>query len=1011
MSKENLINSVIKNDSPDITLNLLSEFTLDYLKYTDKEDLFIHSTKKLFEITNASYVIFSRYYNKNKRLKIESVYGNETTLSQVSRLFSFNPYQSEIHIKTDLKNLSHRNLTPFKNKTFSLYNKNITKSKLKKVLELTKTQEKYVIGITYKEEFIGCMFFFYKKKINDLECKLIEKLIHLIPLFNQLKEKEDSFITDNKTFRKIISELPDSIAITDIKTGKLVSFNKEMLKLAKADPTYLKNKNTFELGIWGNENERNIYLQKLKTEGHVKNHENSIVDCQGNKRCVLLSSIIIEFNNGKKILSTIKDITEIRYTQSLKKVLYNITKEANKSGSLKSLLEKIHAELGIILDVENFYIAIYHEEENKYSFPYHFDKYEEIDEEELIELKGTLTDYVRKSGKALYVNEDIEKELNNKEKVVLYGEPSPVWLGAPLLNTQNKVIGIAALQNYTNENTYTEKDLEILEFVASHIGAIIEKKNTENLIQKNENKLRSFVELSQVGICSIRPNQKINIKSSLDNQLNEILKGQFTECNQAYANMYGIEKNEVIKQKVKQVFTDYDNHQNLIHKFLENNYKISGEIIGINNKLTNNSSFLSCSIVGRVDDDFLTEIWMTQVDIKERIEAEHKLSHAMKKAEESDRLKLAFLSNMSHEIRTPMNAIMGFSSFLTEPNISKDEKKDFVQKIIKNGENLLSIINDILDVSKLETDVLTIENKNFSVKMLLDELYDKFNKHKKDVDKDDIKLIFNKPHNYSSLNIYSDPYRINQILSNLLNNAFKYTEKGYVKFGFEYSGESELVFFVEDSGIGIPIDKSDIIFDHFRQVDDTHTREYGGTGIGLTIAKKLAEKLNGNLWVSSEESKGSTFYLEIPMELKNLKIEDIGKIDVNSNTNLNDTTVLIAEDVDSNYFLINRILQNTGANTIRANNGREAIKMYHNYKNIDLILMDVRMPIMDGIQATKAIKSLNPHIPIVALTAYATVEDQTKLLLEGFDDYLSKPVNFQKLLETIYKYCKIKIAK
>jgi signal transduction histidine kinase len=377
------------------------------------------------------------------------------------------------------------------------------------------------------------------------------------------------------------------------------------------------------------------------------------------------------------------------------------------------------------------------------------------------------------------------------------------------------------------------------------------------------------------------------------------------------------------------------------------------------------------------------------------------LEKALKKAEESDRLKTAFLANMSHEIRTPMNSIVGFSSLLDEDDYSKAEKKEFTTIIHKNCESLQVLINDIIEVSLIESDQMTLVKSNFEVIAILKELESFYRmKNAKGLE---INFILNDFFQEFWLN--SDPVRFRQIISNLIDNAVKYTEKGYVHFGFKVSGNF-VEFFVSDSGIGIPKEEYDNVFNHFYKIETDTTKLYRGAGIGLSICKKLVGLLGGVIWIDSEVSKGTAFYFTLPNEKSSMNREEIPGIKKESLISLNSKSVLIVEDEENNSILLRKILEVHGAKVKWVKNGREAVDLVLNNNKFDLILMDIKMPVMDGVEATKLIRARYHDLPIIAVTAYSLASEKARYMKAGFTDYISKPLDTGNFIASIKNWLK-----
>lgn len=393
-------------------------------------------------------------------------------------------------------------------------------------------------------------------------------------------------------------------------------------------------------------------------------------------------------------------------------------------------------------------------------------------------------------------------------------------------------------------------------------------------------------------------------------------------------------------------------------------------------------------------------------DITERHKNEIALKNAKEKAEESDRLKSSFLANMSHEIRTPMNAIIGFSDLLVDTDTNEDEREELVSHINNNCNTLLHLIDDIIDLAKIEANELTIFIKETNVNQILEAIFNSFNESKKKTDKKFLELKLNKERFKENFILNTDPYRFKQIFTNLLDNGLKYTEFGFVEFGYKIVEEiNQVEFFVKDTGIGIPAEKQKDIFQRFNKIESNKSKLYRGTGLGLTITQNLIERLGGTIRVDSELDKGSTFYFTLPLDIsKNQSIHDL-KTDVIKNQEYwEGKTILIAEDEESNYRFLEMLLKNKGLKLLKAENGNEAVEIFKSHKKIDLILMDIKMPGMNGLEATSQIKKLDPTIPVIIQTAYAMQNDEKLSHEAGCDDYISKPINKEKLLKLINKW-------
>jgi len=378
------------------------------------------------------------------------------------------------------------------------------------------------------------------------------------------------------------------------------------------------------------------------------------------------------------------------------------------------------------------------------------------------------------------------------------------------------------------------------------------------------------------------------------------------------------------------------------------------------------------------------------------------LNIAINKAEESDRLKSAFLANMSHEIRTPMNGILGFAELLLTPGLPHNDMVSFVEIINTCSVQLMALINDIIDISKIEAGQITINKGRVSLKKLMAELYSIASK----IQFRKVELFAPNLSDANDIVVLGDDIRLRQVLINLINNAIKFTKKGRIEFGYISSG-GVVRMFVKDTGIGIAPEYHELIFKRFRQVNATASREQGGTGLGLAISKALVEQMGGTIRVESAPGMGSTFWVEIPFQEMESGVAESysGSDNVEISYNWTDKVILIAEDEDANFTLLKMLLKGTGCKILRAFNGKEAVEMAFDAKP-GLVLMDIKMPLMNGFEATRLIKSSMPDLPVIAQTAYALSDDRPKALAAGCDHYISKPISKKALLSALSRYLK-----
>lgn len=385
---------------------------------------------------------------------------------------------------------------------------------------------------------------------------------------------------------------------------------------------------------------------------------------------------------------------------------------------------------------------------------------------------------------------------------------------------------------------------------------------------------------------------------------------------------------------------------------------------------------------------------------------EMRLMDKLNEAQLAKELNSTFLANLSHEIRAPMNAILGFSRLLKLPNVSKGKRQQYVDIINTKGSTLLKLINDIVDVTKVESKQLMLVNKPFNINSMLSNIHEFYQVDKVFQQKESIEVVLDLPEFSDSLMLNSDEGRIEQVLSSLMSNALKFTEKGEIRFGYTVEAEC-LEFFVSDTGIGIDPSNQQIIFDRYRQLNGNSERFQTGIGLGLAVSKGVVELMGGTIWVESEPGVGTTFRFTVPYSKILVHEESHSQPSNEMEYEYHDwknKILLVAEDEESNYLYISELLEPTGIKILWAKDGAQAVELVNSIKNFDAVLMDIKMPVKDGYAATLEIRHINPNIPIIAQTAYAFTEDREKAEAAGCDEYITKPINSKNLLDTLGKY-------
>lgn len=475
---------------------------------------------------------------------------------------------------------------------------------------------------------------------------------------------------------------------------------------------------------------------------------------------------------------------------------------------------------------------------------------------------------------------------------------------------------------------------------------------------------------------------------------------KFLSVNQAFTEKYGYSREELLKMTILDIRPETElekllQNVNIEEKGLENkgiylHQKKNGEIMHV--------EIIRYSLLFEGRDAKL----VFSNDVSKLMKSQAELIKAKEKAEESDKLKSAFLANMSHEIRTPMNGILGFSSLLDDDSYTEQQRKEYRKIIQNNGENLLKLIDDIIDISKLDSEQLKLSTAPTKLFGLLQQAHQNFIQiiHRKNISNITIKLEL--PQNFEEVEIDIDQTRLTQVINNLLNNAIKFTDKGEIKLKCKIIG-SVLRFSVKDEGVGIASSKQKTIFERFNQVNYNITNNKGGAGLGLAISKGIIEAFKGKIWVESQLGMGSTFYFEIPFEPLKIKSKQ-EKETTSTPKDLSEKTILIVDDEETIRLYLSTVLAQLKVQILEACNGKEAIEVFKQHKNIDLILMDLRMPEMNGFDSLAAIRKLNTYTKVIAQTAYAMPGEREKCLQAGFSDYIEKPIKKEKLFSKIHKW-------
>ncbi len=690
---------------------------------------------------------------------------------------------------------------------------------------------------------------------------------------------------------------------------------------------------------------------------------------------IMISPLVDANNEIIRIVVLLEDKTEPKRNELFQQIQFNIAHSMITSATLHDLFLTVKRELNKVMPANNIFIALYNPQTDSLETELGVDEKEFVPR---IPPRKSLSGIVMKTGKTLLFTKKQIRELARKGTIQLVGKRAALWLGAPLVRN-DQPIGVIAVQDYHNPKAYDKKALEMMSLLANQLSLYIEQKNAEEFNRK----LSKAIEQSPVSIVITDTHGTI-----------EYINPKFTEIT-GYTWEEAIGKNPNILKSGE--------HSRSFYQKLWDTVLSGKEWTGeLHNKRKNGTLYWENALIAPIFDQKgkITHLLGVKEDITGKKKMLHELIAAKEKAEESDRLKTAFLQNMSHEIRTPLNGILGFADLLTFEDISTEKVREYAGFIVKSGQRLLQLINNILDISRIESGSIPVHFKTFNLNRLLKDLCRPFELQ---ATKKQIAFQCRLPLADEKSLVVSDDDKISQIITNLVNNAIKFTAKGRVEVGYQ-SKDKELLFWVKDTGRGIAPEHQKRIFERFYQAETSITRDFEGAGLGLPISKGLVELLGGKIWLESEEGKGTTFFFTIPLRtpLKNPE-QPVRQVRHLPATEVR-PVLLVVEDDETGFLYLKTVLQRENMEVLRATTGKEAVHLCKSHPEISLVLMDIKLPGMNGLEATRQIKAQRPGLPVIAQTAHAFSSDRREALQAGCDDFITKPIRKETLIETVGKY-------
>ncbi|MBN2173607.1 MAG: PAS domain S-box protein [Bacteroidales bacterium] len=932
------------------SLEFISQKAMEFVELNADYNVYKFLGEKIKEIIGESIILLVSYDKPSDQTKIEHIEGQGEFCDNLLKILTVSQDQVNVKINHELlRNLSYGKLIKYNDGLFEKGYSIFLNNTYKRIQSKLEVGGIFLIGLTWENTVYGNAMIFLPKGKQLENPEAIETVVKLGSIALQRKKAEDALRHSEEKYRRIFESYQDVYFKTDI-DGLITEISPSVGKIGGYERNDIQGRFIQEFFV-----EKSI----TKSLGKILLKNESIIDQDiklikknGSLIDASLNARLLRDQNGNPTGSegVIRDISE------RKKAETDFQKSEEKFRTLANFT--YDWEYWVAPDHKIIYMSPSCLRSSGYSA-------DEFTNDPDLLIRITHPDD----------RETFKKHLQDE---VTFDEP---------LKFDYRIITKTGETKWLNHNCQKVYGVD-----GRYLGRrasnrdITDRKAAEEQLRNSEERFRTL------------------FFESPDAVFVEDYEGNILDVNPAACKLHKMEKNELVGKNILDIVPS--SH---VDKVAEEFPKwITGEIV--NHRGYSKASDGECFPVeiraSKINYSDKKALLFIVRDITLIQETEDKLKEAVAKAEEADMLKSVFLANMSHEIRTPMNAIIGFSEILSDQELTKKEREEFINYITQGSNTLMNLIEDIIDITKIEAGQIKINFAEIDVDKLMDELYATFLKMKNKNGQKNVELHLNKPGVEEGFKISTDPSRIRQILSNLIGNALKFTDEGYIEIGFNLAGANQIIFYVKDTGIGIPDDKLDLIFERFGQVEDAKKTDRKGTGLGLSISKKLAGLLGGDLTVESELHKGSIFYLTLPIN-KDLVIDTPPvKQPRPELKDWSDKLFLIAEDSILNYTYLEALFQKTKVKLLWAKDGQEAIEMCRKNKEIDLVLMDIKMPIINGLQAISEIKKFRKNLPIIVQTAYAMPEDREKSLDAGGDEHLTKPINAEELFNTIHKFLK-----
>ncbi len=781
------------------------------------------------------------------------------------------------------------------------------------------------------------------------------------------KRVEEALFKSESVTRTLLDGIPESALLVDL-NGIVIAANTAVAQRLNFKKKDLIGSNIFHAIPKEVAELRRIFFdQAIKTGSHVQFQDvryDRIIDNRINPIFDQDGKI-----SGFAIIGI--DITERKQAETIQQLQYNIARATISTRNLNELFDVVKNELSSIIDAKNLFIALYNEETGTLSAIVDRDEKDEIPE---WPAEKSITGYLIKQNRPMLMQKNEILRLHEEGIINVFGTVSEAWLGVPL-KTGEKMLGAIVVQNYDHPDVYDQTSIEIMELVAHELSMFIDWQRTK----EKSIKLSRAVEQSSVSIV-------------ITNK-----EGSIEYVNPFFTKLTGYKFEEVKGKNPNMLKSGHHSipfYTELWDTLLSGN-DWEGEML---NKKKNGELFWEHAAISPIvnNDGVITNFVAIKEDITDRKKMLEALVAAKEKVEKSDRLKTAFLQNISHEIRTPLNGILGFGELILGMDVPNEKSKEMIMHVRQSSKRLTDTITGYVDMASVVSGIMEVHKKEFLLQPLIEETIKEV---KPLCDEKKIALTTVLPKPYTDIRLFSDRELIRKTIHILLDNALKFTIQGEIISGYRVIPEY-LEFYVQDTGVGIADDKLEMIFDMFSQEDTSDTRAHEGSGLGLSIASGMVKLLGGSISVTSEKGKGSTFVFTVPFTATTFTKQAPLAVKRNDPAPRK-PLVLVAEDEESNYLYMEVVLQQVGCDYLLAKNGEEAVACCKQHPDITLVLMDIKMPVMNGVEATRRIREFRPNLTIIATTAYVQTGDEQRFLAAGCNGYLPKPIGMQKLMATL----------